>query len=399
MNTPKKSMIGGRRGARMLTAITLAATTIIWAAAPKVRGDSGWTDWQSLGRLVASPVPNEPFRLATAAFRNGNPVIATVDRTGMWLTVIEERQGFWSPWYHLYWATANFPSITMTSNANTQPILFYRGLDSVVWFTEVTAPGTGAHGATRWTSYESLGRPADAFPNLVYATRLSDRRVAVCFTDGSTSTIRCRIRQADGAWGPWISSGRAPGAIGLALTARFDAEHRIHFFAASADTLFELPQGGRGVLGGAWSTIGRITGLRLAAPMVAANADGRLEVFARGSDNALWHIYQQPGASTWSSWESLGRPPGVALPFGFATDAVAENDDQRLEVFVVAGDAAVWHIYQTRPNCCWSEWESLGHPRSDWKLLTELRVVRRRSHSLELFTLDHQGTLWTTYQQ
>ena len=50
-------------------------------------------------------------------------------------------------------------------------------------------------------------------------------------------------------------------------------------------------------------------------------------------------------------------------------------------------------------NCCWSQWESLGHPPPDWKLLTELRVIRRRSRSLELFTLDNKGTLWTTYQQ
>lgn len=388
-----------RTGPGMLTAIVLAAAAIVWAAAPTAHGESGWSDWQNLGLFFARPVPNQPFRLSTAAFRNGNPVIATVDPTGMWLTVIEERQGFWSHWYYLYWDRANFPYITMTANANAQPILFYRGLDGVVWFTEVTLPGTGAHGLTQWTSYESLGRPADAFPNLIYAMRLGDRRVAVCFTDSPTSTIRCRIREAEGAWGAWISSGRAPGAIGLSLAGRLDTNHRIHFFAASADTLFELPQGGRGLLGGTWSTTARLPGLRLAAPMAATNADGRLEVFARGSDNVLWHIYQQPGTSAWSSWESLGRPPGVALPFGFATDAVAENDDQRLEVFVVAGDAAVWHIYQTRPNCCWSDWESLGHPRSEFQLLTELRVVKRRSHSLELFALDHQGTLWTTYQQ
>ena len=148
----------------MLTAIVLAATAIVCAVGPNARSDSGWTVWQNLGLFFATPVPNQPFRLSTAAFRNGNPVIATIDPTGMWLTVIEERQGFWSRWYHLYWARANFPHITMTSNASTQPILFYRGLDGAVWFTEVTLPGTGAHGLTQWTSYNSLGQPADAFP-------------------------------------------------------------------------------------------------------------------------------------------------------------------------------------------------------------------------------------------
>ena len=315
------------------------------------------------------------------------------------MTVREERQGFWGPWYFINYLRNPFSYISMTTNAATQPILFYRFNDEV-WFVEVIHPGAGAHGETQWTPNQSLGRPRDASPNLIYAMRLSDRRLAICFTDSVRSTIRCRIRQAEGTWGEWTASTPAPGPIGLSLTGQLDSSHRMHFFATSADTLYELPEGGRSTLGGAWRTIGRIpSGLRLAAPMAGISEDGRLEIFARGSDNTMWHVYQQPSGSTWSSWESLGRPPGVALPFGFAGDAVAQNVDRRLEVFVVAGDSEVWHIYQTRPNCCWSAWENLGHPRSDFRLTTELRIVKRRSLKLELFALDQQGTLWTTYQQ
>jgi hypothetical protein len=36
------------------------------------------------------------------------------------------------------------------------------------------------------------------------------------------------------------------------------------------------------------------------------NEDGRLEVFARGTDNALWHIWQTAPNNGWSSWASLG---------------------------------------------------------------------------------------------
>ena len=40
---------------------------------------------------------------------------------------------------------------------------------------------------------------------------------------------------------------------------------------------------------------------------VTRNSDGRLEVFARGTDNALWHIWQQHAhAGPWSNWASLG---------------------------------------------------------------------------------------------
>ena len=39
---------------------------------------------------------------------------------------------------------------------------------------------------------------------------------------------------------------------------------------------------------------------------MANDADGRLEVFARGTDNALWHIWQTAPNNGWSGWASLG---------------------------------------------------------------------------------------------
>jgi len=41
-----------------------------------------------------------------------------------------------------------------------------------------------------------------------------------------------------------------------------------------------------------------------ASPAAVSWADGRIDVFGRGSDSALWHRSYSSGA--WSSWESLG---------------------------------------------------------------------------------------------
>jgi len=83
------------------------------------------------------------------------------------------------------------------------------------------------------------------------------------------------------------------------------------------------------------------------------NKDGRLEVFARGTDNALWHIWQTAPNNGWSGWASLG---GVitSLP------TVTNDADSRLEVFARGTDNALWHIWQTAPNNGWSGWASLG---------------------------------------
>jgi hypothetical protein len=46
------------------------------------------------------------------------------------------------------------------------------------------------------------------------------------------------------------------------------------------------------------------------APVVASNADGRLELFMLGTDNHLWHQWQTaPNSDQWA-WESFGSPQG-----------------------------------------------------------------------------------------
>ncbi|PQQ42115.1 hypothetical protein C6H65_05690, partial [Photorhabdus luminescens] len=73
-------------------------------------------------------------------------------------------------------------------------------------------------------------------------------------------------------------------------------------------------------------------------PAVSRNLDGRLEVFARGTDNALWHIWQTAPNSGWSGWQSLGHTIT-------SNPAVYANADGRLEVFARGTDNTLWHIW------------------------------------------------------
>ena len=81
---------------------------------------------------------------------------------------------------------------------------------------------------------------------------------------------------------------------------------------------------------------------------VGSNQDGRLEVFARGTDLALWHIWQVAPNNGWSSWSSLGGVIDLL--------AVGRNQDGRLEPLVRGTDLALWHIWQVAPNNGWSGW-------------------------------------------
>src|SRR5262249_54562662 len=93
------------------------------------------------------------------------------------------------------------------------------------------------------------------------------------------------------------------------------------------------------------------------------NQDGRLEVFARGTDKGLWHIWQSAPNNGWSSWDSLG---GVIDML-----SVGNNWDGSLQTFVQGTDLALWSNGQTAPNNGWSGWSSLGLPM--WNISSDQR--------------------------
>src|SRR5438876_493506 len=98
-----------------------------------------------------------------------------------------------------------------------------------------------------------------------------------------------------------------------------------------------------------WATSWHRMGASFAGnPAVAAAADGRLEVFLRGADNVLYHIWQTAPNGDWSQWENLSS--GTYRPLGHPVagdPGVGSAADGRLEVFVRGADNVLYHIWQT----------------------------------------------------
>ena len=67
----------------------------------------------------------------------------------------------------------------------------------------------------------------------------------------------------------------------------------------------------------------------------------------RGTDGALWHVWQTAPNAGWSGWASLGG--GIV-----GDQAVASNKDGRMEVFVRGTDLGLWRRWQTAPNNGWN---------------------------------------------
>ncbi len=117
------------------------------------------------------------------------------------------------------------------------------------------------------------------------------------------------------------------------------------------------------------------------APAAASWAAGRLDVFVRGPDNALWHKWYQNG---WSGWESLG---GV-----LASDpAVASWGSGRLDVFVRGTDNALWHKWYQNG---WSGWESL-----EGVLTSAPAAASWAAGRLDVFVRGTDNALWHKWYQ
>jgi hypothetical protein len=116
---------------------------------------------------------------------------------------------------------------------------------------------------------------------------------------------------------------------------------------------------------------------------VAANKDGRLELFGIGADHALWHRWQTGSVgNSWSGWYSLG---------GWVSDiSVTRNADGRLEVDALGGSGTTWTNYQVSPGGNWSDWVSTGGIAQPGLITQALNADGR----LEVFVIGTDGQLY-----
>ena len=136
-------------------------------------------------------------------------------------------------------------------------------------------------------------------------------------------------------------------------------------------------------------------------PAVAANSDGRLEVFARSADGNVWHAWQDQATagSTWSSWS--------AIPGNLESDpSAARNADGRLQVFAVTPGGYLWSAWQqvagTTTN--WSVWHLVGGDVTgtvdiEGDFLHGVEAIAGADGRLGVFVQDVNQNLWSRWQK
>lgn len=156
----------------------------------------------------------------------------------------------------------------------------------------------------------------------------------------------------DNGWGGEIYSTeltRYPGPLGVAEVVVSGSD--LYAFGRATNGQVKV---NRRSSAGSWSGWTNLGGNATSEPAVAVNADGRVQVFVRGTDNTLSYRRQSAaGSAVWEAWTGLGgsltSPPAVAV-----------NSNGRLQVFIRSTDGALWTRAQTSAGGSWGAWASLG---------------------------------------
>jgi hypothetical protein len=332
----------------------------------------GWSQWVSHGS-------------APGVFNNWNDPVVARDSDGRlelfmgfgsetWQIWQTSRNGGWTPQWAAHPAPAGSLAtgdLALTLRPDNCLELFVIGVisaqQSELWHIRQTAPSQG------WTDWSSLGSPAAAgglHTPVVAAS--ADGRLEVFATGSDGALWHIWQTSPNGGWSSWLSHGGPPGTTLNDLwhpVVAPNSQRRLELFAVGDDNalwhIWQIaPNGGWS----SWTSHGTPPGtdfFNSGGPAMAASADGRLELFICGKDEQLWHIWQVAPSGGWSSWTSHGHPPIVNPPFPVGvwnTPGLALNSAGRLELFVAGTNTELWHIWQTAPNQGWSGWLSHGAP-------------------------------------
>ncbi|MFF0097661.1 matrixin family metalloprotease, partial [Streptomyces canus] len=182
-------------------------------------------------------------------------------------------------------------------------------------------------------------------------------------------------------WSGWQSLG---GVITSDIATNRNADGRMELFVRGTDgAVYHKWQVAPNNGWSGWESLGGVITSNIATGM---NADGRMEFFVRGTDGAVYHKWQVAPSNGWSGWESLG---GVIT----SDIATSRNADGRMELFVRGTDGAVYHKWQVAKNNGWSGWESLGGV-----ITSNIATGMNADGRMELFVRGTDGAVYHKWQ-
>lgn len=236
--------------------------------------------------------------------------------------------GTWASWESLGGKLTSDPGAA--SQATGMIDVFARGMDNAIWQRSFAA---GA-----WGAWKSIGGTLASGPD-VASWGLNRLDVLALGPEPPAYGACCDgmwLRSWDGAaWSDWtrccgtFSSDAEPGVVSP-TNGRLDIFER-RYLPARTGSVGEILW-----LSSTQSQQVGLDGNIIGGPDPSSWGPSRIDLFAEGTDKALWHMTIDGTTYTHTTWESLGGilagDPG-AVSWGV----------NRIDVFVIGADGAVWH--------------------------------------------------------
>ncbi len=237
-----------------------APTGALWIrreAAPA----AGWGAWKRLGRQISN--------LTVIRARDGRLEVFARSAGVLWRRTQTRPDGGWAKWQEI---GGEVSELAAGRQQDGRIVVFARGPGGELRSIRETAPGAG------WGDWKRLGR--EIWGPVVVTAR--DGRLVVFGRGGDDALWRREQRRPAGGWRRWKSlGGRVAG-----LAAGRDGKRLAVFATRFDDSLWTIAETEPGGAWGEWRRLGE----RMSSPSVVRNRSGRLEVFARGSDHAVWRL-------------------------------------------------------------------------------------------------------------
>jgi hypothetical protein len=308
----------------------------VWLRGQTEPGGPEWSDWRSLGRPggdtpqpegIGRPVvaTNQDGRLEVFVVRIDRPDVPTPHGPESVWHAWQESDGNWSGWHSLGRPGSGARSvIAVAPNFAGRLELFVTESNGRAIWHRWQRPGA----PDGWAPWASLGAPDnDSQPTTPLLGRSADGDVLL-FTVTTTKEVRFRRKPptADSGWTPWVRVSAKDWfeEAGVGMHRGAEAAGRLLVVAASQERrLWHTQQlGGGSSMFAEWRAFGSSSWERpgvLSQPTLAANADGRLELFLVSASGDLYQYTQTgisehvPGLPVWSEgrvWPHPGEGPG-----------------------------------------------------------------------------------------
>jgi RHS repeat-associated protein len=244
-------------------------------------------------------------------------------------------------------------------------------LGSISWSEQnYNSAGSPANWQDRWLLNDPYGTSAEIVPPTV-TTKTTNDDSSNPMTPPPTTWHTATESHAK------VVSYAPPGLTGNPAAVSW-GPNRIDSFAQGTDNAI-WHRSFDGTTWGQWETLG---GGLTSSPAASSWGVGRLDVFARGQDNQLWQKTFTNNA--WGAWAAVS--PSLAGGLTSAPSAVSWGSG-RIDVVAKGSNNAIWHTYYDGTS--WHTWDSMGGG-----LTSAPAIASWGSGRLDIFARGQDNALW-----